>query len=130
MGLLLKKASPKAALWTFIIGETIGVSRLGLEMMVNNGILTSPLFLQISHFNFLHFAIILFGFSLLVFTIVNALAVIETSTAPRLQYSFAESYQELKLDFLNLKNLASHKFNLLFSAFIFLIIIGLWSMWY
>ena len=130
MGLLLKKASPKAALWTFIIGEAIGVSRLGLEMMVNNGILTSPLFLQISHFNFLHFAIILFGFSLLVFTIVNALAKVETSTAPGLQYSFAESYQELKLDFLNLKNLASHKFNLLFSAFIFLIIIGLWSMWY
>ena len=130
MGLLLKKASPKAALWTFIIGEAIGVSRLGLEMMVNNGILTSPLFLQISHFNFLHFAIILFGLSLLVFTIVNALAKVETSTIPKLQYSFAESYQELKLDFLNLKNLASHKFNLLFSAFIFLIIIGLWSMWY
>ena len=130
MGLLLKKASPKAALWTFIIGEAIGVSRLGLEMMVNNGILTSPLFLQISHFNFLHFAIILFGFSLLVFTIVNVLAEVETSTSPGLQYSFAESYQELKLDFLNLKNLASHKFNLLFSAFIFLIIIGLWSMWY
>ncbi len=130
MGLLLKKASPKAALWTFIIGEVIGVSRLGLEMLVNNGILTHSFFLSVVHFNFLHFAIILFAFSLLVFTIVNALAGVETSKAPDLQYSFAESYRELKIDFKNIKNLAGHKFNLLFSAFIFLIIIGLWSLWY
>ncbi len=130
MGLLLKKASPKAALWTFIFGEAIGVSRLGLEMLVNNGILTQPIFLAVTHFNFLHFAIILFGFSLLVFTVINAAAGIEPLKESGLQYSFAESYRELKLDFINIKKLASHKFNLLFSAFIVLIIIGLWSLWY
>jgi SSS family solute:Na+ symporter len=130
MGLLLKKASPKAALWTFLIGETIGISRLGLEMLVNNGILTHPFFLAVTNFNFLHFAIILFGFCLMVFTIINTAAGVETVRGPGLQYSFAESYNELKSDFINVKNLAGHKFNLLLSAFIFLIIIGLWSLWY
>ena len=47
-----------------------------------------------------------------------------------IKYSISESIQELKYNFANIKTVHGLKSNFVLSAFIVIIIIGLWSIWY
>ncbi|MHB1687262.1 MAG: sodium:solute symporter [Ignavibacteriaceae bacterium] len=131
VGLLMKKANAKGAIWTLIIGEGIGFLRLFLEMAVNANMVSNPLLLSIVHINFLYFAIFLFIFS------VSLMIVISLNTQEnkepkivKVQYLFPDTIHEISFGIKNINTVSGYKTNLLMSGFILLIIIGLWSIWY
>ena len=130
-GLFSKKISSKTALITLIVGETIGFSRLILEIISNLGVQLHPAFIWILNINFLHFAIFLFVISLSLILILNIYSVkISNEFIMSIRYSISESMLELKNNFSNIKRMRGLKSNFLISAFIVMIIIGLWSIWY
>lgn len=130
-GLFSKKISSKTALITLIVGETIGFSRLILEIISNLGVQLHPAFIWILNINFLHFAIFLFVISLSLILILNIYSVkISNEFIMSIRYSISESMLELKNNFSNIKRVRGLKSNFLISAFIVMIIIGLWSIWY
>lgn len=117
-GLFSKKINAKTAIITLIVGETIGVSRLLLEMLSNLGLQLHPIFVWILGINFLHFAVFLFAVSVTIILVLNTYSVkIINDFTLGIQYSISESFQELKSNFV-------------LSAFIVIIIIGVWSLWY
>jgi len=131
--ILMKKTTSKAAFWTLVIGETIGITRLIAEVLNNLGILNNSLLQYYAGTNYLHFAIFLF--------IVSSILIIsfslftqsdEESKINKIKYLLADSFSEIKIDFHTLKSgiIRPYKTNLILSAFIVLLIIGLWSLWY
>ncbi len=130
-GLFSKKINSKTALITLIIGEAIGFSRLLLEIVSNLGVQLHPALIWILGINFLHFAIFLFVVSLTIILVLNFYSVRATNDfINSIQSSLTESLQELKINFSNIKTVHGLKSNFLLSAFILMIIIGLWSIWY
>ncbi|HEX9252166.1 MAG TPA: sodium:solute symporter [Ignavibacteriaceae bacterium] len=130
-GLFSKKINAKTALITLIVGETIGFSRLMLEIISNLGVQLHPILIWILSINFLHFAIFLFVVSITLILALNFSSVrIANDLTISLQYSISESIQELKGNFVSIKTVRGLKSNFLLSAFIVMIIIGLWSIWY
>ena len=131
VGLLMKKANAKGAIWMLIIGEGIGFLRLLLEMSVNANQISNPLLLSIVNINFLYFAIFLFVLSVSLMVIVS-LSTQEKSESRvvKVQYLFPDTIHEIGFGIKNINTVNGYKTNLLMSAFILLIILGLWSMWY
>lgn len=130
-GLFSKKINAKTAYITLIAGETIGFSRLLLEIVSNLGVQLHPILKWILGINFLHFAIFLFVVSLTLILVLNLYSVrITNDFILGLQYSISESTQELKYNFASIKTMHGLKSNFVLSAFIVIIIIGLWSIWY
>jgi SSS family solute:Na+ symporter len=130
-GLFSKKINAKTAFITLVVGETIGLGRLILEMISNLGVELHPVLIWILGINFLHFAIFLFVVSVALILVLNLSSVkIINDFTLGLQYSISESIQELKINLANIKTVQKLKSNFLLSAFILMIIIGLWSIWY
>jgi SSS family solute:Na+ symporter len=130
-GLFSKKINSKTALITLIVGETIGFSRLLLEIVSNLGVQLHPALIWILGINFLHFAIFLFAVSISLILVLNYYSVRVTNEFMiSIKYSISESIQELKYNFANIKTVHGLKSNFVLSAFIVIIIIGLWSIWY
>jgi SSS family solute:Na+ symporter len=130
-GLLFKRVTARAALWTLIIGEAIGLSRLVLEMLVKSGYITNSLIVTFIEINFLHLAIVLFVISSSILWTISLLQKNEVN----------EEIKNYTLDLnLNWKEIftfsgstgtnKNYRTNFLISAFIVVIIIGLWSLWY
>ncbi|HCY77991.1 MAG TPA: symporter [Ignavibacteriales bacterium] len=130
-GLFSKKITSKTALITLIVGETIGFSRLILEIISNLGVHLHPALIWILGINFLHFAIFLFVVSVTLIMVLNIYSIRSTNDfIIGIQTSISESIQELKINFANIKTVRGLKSNFLLSAFIVIIILGLWSIWY
>jgi SSS family solute:Na+ symporter len=130
-GLFSKKINSKTALITLIIGEAIGFSRLILEIISNAGVQLHPALIWILGINFLHFAIFLFVVSISIILVLNFYSVrVANDFIQSIQSSLTESLQELKINFVNIKTFHRLKSNFVLSAFIVIIIIGLWSIWY
>ena len=130
-GLFSKKINSKTALITLIVGETIGFSRLLLEIFSNLGVQLHPILIWILGINFLHFAIFLFVVSISLILVLNFYSIRVTNEFMiSIKYSISESIQELKYNFANIKTVHGLKSNFVLSAFIVIIIIGLWSIWY
>jgi SSS family solute:Na+ symporter len=130
-GLFSKKINSKTALITLIIGEAIGFSRLILELISNLGVQLHPTLIWILGINFLHFAIFLFVVSISIILVLNFYSVrVANDFIQGIQSSLMESLMELKINFVNLKTFHRLKSNFVLSAFIVIIIIGLWSIWY
>jgi solute:Na+ symporter, SSS family len=130
-GLFSNKINSRTAFITLIVGETIGFSRLFLEIISNLGVQLHPAFIWILGINFLHFAIFLFAVSITLILILNTYSIKNTDDVILgIRSSIVESLQELKVNFLNIKSVRGLKSNFLLSAFIVIIIIGLWSIWY
>jgi SSS family solute:Na+ symporter len=130
-GLFSKKINSKTALITLIIGEAIGFSRLILEIISNAGVQLHPSLIWILGINFLHFAIFLFVVSISIILVLNFYSVrVANDFIQSIQSSLTESLQELKINFVNIKTFHRLKSNFVLSAFIVIIIIGLWSIWY
>ena len=130
-GLFSKKINSKTALITLIIGEAIGFSRLILEIISNAGVQLHPALIWILGINFLHFAIFLFVVSISIILVLNFYSVrVTNDLIQSMQSSITESMQELKINFANIKTVHRLKSNFVLSAFIVIIIIGLWSIWY
>jgi SSS family solute:Na+ symporter len=130
-GLFSKKINARTAFITLIVGETIGFSRLLIEILVNLGVQLHPALVWILGINFLHFAIFLFVVSLTLIFVLNYYSVrVTNELILGIQYSILESIQELKSNLSGIKTMQGLKSNFLLSAFIVMIIIGLWSIWY
>jgi SSS family solute:Na+ symporter len=130
-GLFSKKTSADTAMITLIVGETIGVFRLLMQMLMNFGIELHPAINWFLGISFLHFAIFLFVLCVSLILVLNYLAVKKNSeTTFRLNYSVSESVMEISSGLSNLRSVSGIKSNLILSAFIVIIIIGLWSLWY
>jgi SSS family solute:Na+ symporter len=130
-GLLSKRITAKAAIWTLIIGETLGISRLILEMLYRWGYISNNFLAAFLEINFLHLAIILFVISS---TVLWSISLIQ-------KQEVKEEIKNYTLNFnLNWKEIfnfsgstgtnKNYRTNFLISAFIVVIIIGLWSLWY
>jgi solute:Na+ symporter, SSS family len=129
-GLLSKKITGKAALWTLIIGEILGLFRLGLDMGVNTGYISNPILVAIKQINFLHFAIILFVICSVLIVVLSLFTVNRKVTEERsFNYSIQESYKEFSYNLSNSGSINGYKSNLILSVFILIIIISMWSLW-
>lgn len=130
-GLFSKKTNSRTAFLTLIVGESIGISRLLLEMVSNIGIELHPILIWVLGVNFLHFAIFLFAVSVTIILALNYSSVkITSGIIIEIRNSISESFLELKNNFANIRTVHGLKSNFVLSAFIVIIIIGLWSIWY
>ena len=128
-GLFFKKTTAKAAIWTFIIGESIGVLRLISDMMINFNYFTNPLPNWFSNMNFLHFAIFSFVVSsILIYTFSLATQNMEAEKQG-MQFLFPGSLKDVNYEVNQISTVSSYRVNILISVFILIIIFGLWSLW-
>lgn len=130
-GFFSKRMNSRTAILTLIIGEAIGVSRLFLEILSNIGISLHPMFIWILGISFLHFAIFLFVLSVVIIIVLNYSTVTVTNQFfTEIRNSINESFWDIKNGIKNTAKTHVLNPNLVLSAFIVIIIIGLWSIWY
>lgn len=125
-GILFKRINSTGAIWTLIIGETIGISRYVIELLNKNGLVQNEYLIYFGNINFLYFAIYLFIFSSILITAISLATSKEENTFYKV---IKESFSEVKENIINVSPVLGNKTNLFMSAFIVLIIIGLWSIW-
>lgn len=129
-GLFSKRISPKSAIITLIVGEAIGILRLVLQVLHDNGMVLSNFLIEILKINFLHFSIFLFLFCVLLIRIGNEIFKDKKSNVPfAIQSSLYESYEEIAFNFRRIVKVRSLNQNFIISLFIVFAIILLWSVW-
>lgn len=130
LGFFVQSISSRAVFYSFMIGEVIGLGRFALDMLRLSDTQLPYYLTFIAEINFLHFSIILFlatvvmlyGFSF-AFKDVIQKTVDTPLTIP--------SFHRVNKFSLNMKGeLTANRTNILLSAFLFLFIIGLWTLWY
>ncbi len=130
-GFILKKVNAKAAITTLILGEAIGFLRLILELVYGTNLKGMGILYPLVQINFLHFSIFLFLLSTAFILIISYLPQREKkSKVSSIQYLIPNSFSELGISFSNNPAKASLRVNVMMSAFILLVIIGLWSIWF
>jgi len=130
-GFILKKVNAKAAITTLIVGEAIGFLRLFLELIYGSNIQGIGILSPLVSINFMHFSIFLFLFSTLIILTISYLPQREKENKiSSIQYLVPNSFSELALSFSNNHSKGSSRINVMMSAFILLLIIGLWSIWF
>jgi solute:Na+ symporter, SSS family len=132
MGFFIKWVTSRSVLTTLIVGELIGLSRLFTDMIVNAGWTTNSLLISYSQINFLHYAIFLFVFCMISILLLSAVERNRSSARiTKIQYLLPDSLHEIKLNLANLGDGSTgFKSNLAISAFLFLIILSVWGLWY
>lgn len=129
-GLFSRRMNGKTAIITLIVTETIGLSRLTLEILEKNGVVLHPFFSWMLGVNFLHFAVFLFALSTAMILILNAGNSRETNAlSARLRSSFRDGAAEIRLSFFQAVRFHRPNFNFILSAVILITIAGLWSIW-
>jgi hypothetical protein len=121
----------KGAVWGLLIGEFVGVTRILTDMLVKGDILNYSILHYYKSINFLHFAIISF--------VISSFSVIAisyfTSKENRIRKSIKglsdlPGIWNLEFNLGKIKTIRETKTNFVLSAFIVLVILGLWSIWY
>lgn len=128
-GLIFKHVTGRAAIWTLIIGEIIGIFRLTAQLLVQMNMTTSPLIINFVSINFLHFAILLFLFCSILILVVSFAFKAEKKEFSRISFLFPDTFREIKFNLNHLGSVSRDRSNIVISAFILLLIIGLWSLW-
>lgn len=129
-GLFSRKMNTRSALITLAVTETLGMGRLVLEMMVQNGIELHSFLSWVLSINFLHYSLFLFIVSVGMILTLNFNNSKETNKfGIQLRATFAESFAEITGNFVGLKRFVKPNPSFLLSAIILLMIIGLWSIW-
>lgn len=130
-GLFSKKMTATTAIVTLIIGETIGIFRLVLQLLFDNGVILHPYLLKILEINFLHFSIFLFVFSVMIIKIGNVFSTVnKTAVISIINSSLKESISEIRFNFNRIGHLKPFNSNFAISILIVFVIILLWSFWY
>lgn len=131
LGLCIKMVNSKGALWGLFIGELVGVTRIVTDMLVQADILNFSVLHFYNSINFLHFAIISF--------VISSVSVIAISYFTSKEYRLGISLTglsdlpgiwNLDFNFGKIKTIPETKENFVLSAFIVIVILGLWSIWY
>ncbi len=129
-GLLSKRMSSGTAIVTLIVGELIGLFRLILQVLHDNGVYLNPFFMQILKINFLHFSVFLFLLCVVIIQIGNNLSRFETKFLIQdIRLSINESVSEIGFSFNHVFKLKAFNANFVMSIFIIFAIIILWSIW-
>ena len=129
-GLFSKRMTANTAIVTLIIGEAIGIFRLVLQLLYDNGVILSPFLMTILGINFLHFSIFLFLLSILIIKIGNIFSTADkTSIVSIINSSMKESLSEISINFGRIGNLKSLNSNFAISMAIVFVIIILWTFW-
>jgi len=129
-GLFSKRMTANTAIVTLIIGEAIGIFRLVLQLLYDNGVILSPFLMTILGINFLHFSIFLFLLSILIIKIGNIFSTADkTSIVSIINLSMKESLSEISINFGRIGNLKSLNSNFAISMAIVFVIIILWTFW-
>lgn len=129
-GLFSKKLTAKTAIITLIVGETIGIGRLVLQILQNNSLELHPFFNWILSVNFLHFSIFLFVLSVSLILVMNFMRQTEKdSVVMNLNELVVENVTELTSGIVAIKQTKKMNSSLVMSVVILVIIIGLWSLW-
>jgi Na+/proline symporter len=116
----------KGALWGLIIGELVGLTRIITDLLAQEDLLKNSVLYYFNSINFLHFAIISFVVSSVAVLVVSYF----TSKEKRIEGSSdLPGIWNLNFNFDNIKTIRTTKANFVLSAFIVLIIFGLWSIW-
>jgi SSS family solute:Na+ symporter len=130
-GLCIKMVNSKGALWGLIIGELVGLFRIITDLLPQEYLLENSLLYYFNNINFLHFAIISF--------VISSAAVIAISyytseekelSEPKMGTIELPGIWNLDFNFGSIKTISATKANFVLSAFIVLVILGLWSIWY
>ena len=130
-GFILKRVNAKAAITTLIIGEGIGLLRLILEMFYGANLQKLGILSSLVSLNFLHFSIFLFVFCTVIILVLTYLPQSEKkSKVSSIKYLMPNSFSELAVGFTSDRSKSSILINMMISAFILLVIIGLWSLWF
>jgi SSS family solute:Na+ symporter len=129
-GFLLKKVNAKAAITTLIVGEAIGFLRLILELVNGVNIQGVGILSTLVKMNFLHFSIFLFIFCTVMLLVLSYLPEREKQQgSSTVQYLVPNSFSELIIGNSGNPAKSAIRINVMMSACILLIIIGLWSIW-
>lgn len=129
-GLFSKKMTSKTAIITLIIGEMIGVFRLILQLLYDNGVVLNSFLLNILKINFLHFAIFLFLLCTLIIKIGNSVSQADkTKIIKSLKSSWYEGLDEIIFNLSRISKVKSLNLNFVISVFILFAVIVLWSLW-
>ena len=129
-GLFSKKMTAKTAIVTLIIGEAIGIFRLVLQLLYDNGVSLHPFLSEILAINFLHFSIFLFLLSTVIIKIGNMFSTVnKASIMSIINLSMKESLSELSLNLVRLSHLKSLNSNFAISVAIVFVILILWTFW-
>lgn len=128
-GFLFKRINGNAAIWTLVIGETIGILRLTAQLLVQMNMTTSPLIINFVSINFLHFAILLFLFCSFLILLLSFAAKPERKEISHVPFLFPDTFKEIKFNLNHLGSVSRDRLNIAISAFLLLLIIGLWSIW-
>lgn len=126
--LFSKKINSRTAIFALVLGEAIGLFRLVLQLMKSLGTQLPPVLEGIVAINFLHFAIILFVFSVSVILLMNIAA--EPSSrkiVAQTNQIILESFGELRRGLLSLKAAKRLFMSILFSVFIKELLISILS---
>ncbi|HMU42501.1 MAG TPA: sodium:solute symporter [Ignavibacteriaceae bacterium] len=130
VGMFFKNINAKAAIYTLVIGEFIGLGRLLTELLIKWNVVDNPIFNWVVQINFLHFAIFLFIISAgLIFSLSFIFRKREVMKSNRLQFSLSENFSELMLAFPSFKKVKEIRMNLIMSGVIVLIVVSVWSLW-
>ncbi|MFC2119887.1 hypothetical protein ACFLQ4_02330, partial [Bacteroidota bacterium] len=131
LGIFMKMVNSKGALWGLIIGELVGLTRILTDMLVQSEILNYSILHYYNSINFLHFAIISFVISSVSVLSISYFTSKEKTVGKSLVgLSDLPGIWNLDFDFGNIKTIRATKTNFVLSAFIVLVILGLWSIWY
>ncbi|MGE5406745.1 MAG: sodium:solute symporter family transporter, partial [Methanosarcina sp.] len=128
-GILSRKVTARGAIWTLVVGETIGMGKLVLDMMISMGMVHNTMLLKISAISFLHFTIMLF--IVCVFVIVLVSYIPEETEVPginKISYFFSDSIKDVNYNTSPAGALAGNKVNIMISLVI-LIVVFVFSLW-
>ena len=130
-GLLIKQINAKGALWGLIVGESMGILRLIIDIAIDPGAGTYSLLSYYGSINFLHLAIIIFVIS----TITTYLVSIVSSRKKAGEISSLNlvvkipGIWDLGLGTVKISLVKADKINISLSILIVIVVLGVWSIW-
>lgn len=125
-GLFFRKITARAAFYTLVIGEGVGLARLIIDILVNLQWIDSPMLRWLTGINFLHFAVFLFVLSSTILLSISFMK--EEAEAPEGSgVSVPYNYVQLNTLTETIRMTVSFRGNLLFPLTLVLIAVGLLS---
>ncbi len=129
-GLIFKFVNTRAAMMTLIVGELVGLIRLSLDGLVNNGILQGAFWLTIVNINFLHFAIFLFLFSSVLILSISLATTKNSQIVPKNWYMASKNSNVHSVENVGfLGNPSALKNSIFLTIFLFIVILSVWGLW-
>jgi len=131
LGTFWKRINEKGAIWALGIGGITGISRLTMEWFDNTWFFNSIGMQWFYQINFLHFAILLFGLSIMVMTLVSILT---TTQYPGKIKDYIVSSTNLSIlgseETPSFSLRQNNRLNIILSGTLLFVLIGIWKIFF